>query len=564
MIRLFLALAALFLPSALAAQGAVSSADPRASQAGQEILRQGGSAVDAAMAMMLALTVVEPQSSGIGGGGFLIHHDAQTGLIDTIDGREKAPMAATQDRFLGPDGQPKPYIVAIAGGKSVGVPGNIRLMAKAHAKWGKLPWKALFQPAIRLADQGFDVTRPLAGASANLSPVWLGTKPDSPIQASFPETAKLYAPGGKPLTEGQRLRNPALAKTLRKLADEGADAFYTGDNAAALVKAVTGTKVSPSDMTTADIAAYEAKERPAVCSHYRRWRVCGMGPPSSGATTVFQILGMLERFDLERLGKDSPVAWHLIGEAMMLAYADRELYLADRDFVPVPVAGLLDPAYMAKRSRLISPGKTIGEYVAGKPPGAPERIRAVQNEVPSTTHFIAVDRDGDVATMTSTIEGPFGSQLIAGGYALNNELTDFTHAPVEDGHLVANRVEGGKRPLSSMSPTIVYDATGKPIFTVGAAGGKTIIMQVAKAIIAHLDWGLPAREALGEGLIYFNDAGLVLERGTAREALKPALEKLGHTVTIAPLGLKANAAERTATGWTGAADPRSIGVALTE
>lgn len=564
MIRLLLAFVAFLLPSALAAQGAVSSADPRATEAGQDILRQGGSAVDAAMAMMLALTVVEPQSSGIGGGGFLIHHDASTGLIDTIDGREKAPMAATQSRFLGADGQPVPYMVAIAGGKSVGVPGNIRLMAKAHAKWGKLPWKALFQPAIRLADQGFDVTRPLAGASANLSPFWLGSKADSPIQGSFPETAKLYAPGGKPLTEGQRLRNPALAKTLRKIADDGADAFYTGDNAAALVKAVTGTKVSPSDMTTADIAAYEAKERPAVCSPYRQWRVCGMGPPSSGATTVFQILGMLERFDLKRLGKDNPVSWHLIGEAMMLAYADRELYLADRDFVPVPVAGLLDPAYMAKRSRLISTGKTIGAYTAGKPAGAPERIRAVQNEVPSTTHFVAVDRDGDVATMTSTIEGPFGSQLIAGGYALNNELTDFTRAPVNQGYLVANRVEGGKRPLSSMSPTIVYDASGKPVFTVGAAGGKTIIMQVAKAIIAHLDWGLPARDALGEGLVYFNDAGLVLESGTAREALKPALEKLGHTVTVAPLGLKANAAELTATGWVGAADPRSVGTALSE
>jgi gamma-glutamyltranspeptidase/glutathione hydrolase len=564
MIRLLLAFVALLLPSALAAQGAVSSADPRATQAGQEILRQGGSAADAAMAIMLALTVVEPQSSGIGGGGFLIHHDAKQGLVDTIDGREKAPAAATQGRFLGADGQPVPYMVAIAGGKSVGVPGNIRLMAMAHAKWGKLPWKALFQPAIRLADKGFAVTRPLAGASANLSPVWLGVKAGSPIQGSFPETAKLYAPGGKPLTEGQTLRNPALAKTLRKIADDGADAFYTGDNAAALVKAVNGTRVSPSDMTLADLAAYEAKARPAVCSKYRTWRVCGMGPPSSGATTVFQILGMLERFDMKALGKDSPVAWHLIAEAMQLAYADREMYLADRDFVEVPVAGLLDPAYMARRSRLISFTRARNNYEAGSPPGAPQRIRAVQNEVPATTHFVAVDRDGNVANMTSTIEGPFGSQLIAGGYALNNELTDFTRAPVQDGYLVANRVEGGKRPLSSMSPTIVYDASGTPIFTVGAAGGKTIIMQVAKAIIAHLDWGLPSREALGEGLVYYDDDGLILERGTAREGIKPALEGMGHKVVIGPLGLKANAAERTANGWVGAADPRSIGTAATE
>lgn len=564
MTRLLIAFVALLLPSTLFAQGAVSSADPRATEAGQEILRAGGSAADAAMAMMLALTVVEPQSSGIGGGGFLIHHDGRTGLLDTIDGREKAPASANQNRFLDADGQELPYWSAVAGGKSTGVPGNMRLMAKAHEKWGKLPWKALFQPAIRLADKGYRVTPPLARASANLAPLWLGKDNEQNVRGSFPETAKLYAPDGKPLSEGDLVRNPALAKTLRMLADKGADAFYTGDNAAALVKAVTGTRVSPSDMTVADLAAYEAKQRPAVCSAYRQWRVCGMGPPSSGATTVFQILGMLERFDMKKLGKDSPVAWHLIGEAMQLAYADREMYLGDRDFVTVPVAGLLDPAYMKQRSRTISTSRTIKNYAAGNPPGAPKRIRAVQNEVPSTTHFVAIDKNGDVATMTSTIEGPFGSQLIAGGYALNNELTDFTRAPVKDGYLVANRVEGGKRPLSSMSPTIVYDASGKPVFTVGAAGGKTIIMQVAKAIIAHLDWGLPAREALGEGLIYFNDAGLVLERGTAREALKPALEKLGHSVTIAPLGLKANAAELTPEGWVGAADPRSVGTALRE
>lgn len=573
--KLLVALVALVLaPCALVAQGVVSSADPRATQAGQDILRQGGSAADAAMAMMLALTVVEPQSSGIGGGGFLIHHDGKSGLIDTIDGREKAPAAARQDRFLGPDGNPQPYLVSIAGGKSVGVPGNVRLMAMAHAKWGKLPWKALFAPAIRLADEGYLVTRPLAGASANLAPIWKGgtdpipgpdgTMARSPINGSFPDIARLYAPDGKPLTEGQRIRNPALAKLLRKLADDGPDAFYTGGNAEALVKATAGASVAPSDMTLADVAAYQAKARPAVCSHYRKWRVCGMGPPSSGATTVFQILGMLERFDMARLGKDSPVAWHLIAEAMQLAYADREMYLADRDFVEVPVAGLLDPAYMARRSRLISMTRARGRYEAGSPPGAPQRVRAVQNEVPSTTHFVAVDRDGDVATMTSTIEGPFGSQLIANGYALNNELTDFTRAPVKDGYLVANRVEGGKRPLSSMSPTIVYDETGKPVFTVGAAGGKTIIMQVAKAIIAHLDWGLGAEQSLGEGLVYFGDNGVILERGTARETLKAPLEAMGHKVVIAPLGLKANAAERTPQGWVGAADPRSVGTWASE
>ena len=288
-----------------------------------------------------------------------------------------------------------------------------------------------------------------------------------------------------------------------------------------------------------------------------------MGPPSSGATTVLGILGMLERFDLKKLGKDSPASWHLIGEAMELAYADREKYLGDRDFIDVPVAGLIDPAYLRNRSKLISPTRTLPKYEAGTPPGAPQRTAAVQCEVPGTTHFVAIDGDGDIVSMTSTVEGPFGSQLLANGFVLNNELTDFTFAPKKDGKPVANRVEPGKRPLSSMSPTIVYDAkTGKPVFVVGAAGGKTIIMQVAKAIIARLDWGLSPRDALGLGLIYFNQDGIVLEQGTELEKFKAPLEKLGTKVTIAKLGLKANAAAWENGKWIGAADPRSVGVAL--
>lgn len=554
MTRLILAFVALLIPALASAQGTVSSADPRATLAGQQILREGGSAADAAMAMMLALTVVEPQSSGIGGGGFLVHHSAATQLIDTIDGRETAPAAANPQRFLGPDGKPMPFMQAVPGGRSVGVPGNMRLMAMAHARWGKLPWAKLFEPAIKLADEGFAATRPLAGSSANLSRLW----------GDFPAIAELYAPGGKPLVEGQVVKNPKLAQLLRDLAAGGPAAFYKGPHAEALVAAVNAGKGGPADMTLADLAAYQAKARPAVCTTYRVYRICGMGPPSSGATTVFQILGMVERFDMAKLGKDNPVAWHLIAEAMLLAYADREKYLGDRDFVEVPVAGLIDPAYIRSRSALISPTKSLGTYEAGTPPGAPKRTAAVQREVPSTTHFVAVDRAGNVATMTSTVEGPFGSQLVSEGLVLNNELTDFTAAPEKDGAPVANRVEGGKRPLSSMSPTIVYDAKGVPVFTVGAAGGKTIIMQVAKALIAKLDWGLDARAAIGEGLVYFNGTGLILEKGTAREPMQAALEKLGHKVTVGSLGLKANAAERTPNGWVGAADPRSVGTALNE
>lgn len=552
--KLLLTLALLLLsPAAASAQGVVSSADPRASAAGQEILRKGGNAADAAMAMMLALTVVEPQSSGIGGGGFFVYNDGKTGMVSTIDGREAAPMAATPQRFVGPDGKALPFIQAFPGGKSVGVPGNIRLMAMVHARWGKLPWKELFQPAIRLADDGFVVNDRLNGSIGMMAPLW----------KNFPAAAALYAPGGAPLPVGATFKNPELAKLLKKLAEDGPDAFYAGKNAQAIVDAATGSKVAPSDMTLADLARYQAKERPPVCGMYRIYRICGMGPPSSGATTVLGILGMLERFDLKKLGKDSPVAWHLIGEAMGLAYADREKYLGDRDFVDVPVAGLIDPAYLRSRSRLISPATTLARYEAGTPPGAPQRTAAVQNEVPGTTHFVAIDGDGNIVSMTSTVEGPFGSQLLANGFVLNNELTDFTLAPEKDGKPVANRVEGGKRPLSSMSPTIVYDArTNRPIFVVGAAGGKTIIMQVAKAIIARLDWGMEPRDALGLGLIYFNQDGVILEQGTSLEKLKSAMEKLGNKVTIAKLGLKANAAAWENGKWVGAADPRSPGVAL--
>ncbi|MEG3087025.1 gamma-glutamyltransferase [Sphingomonas sp. PB4P5] len=552
--KLLLALTALTLPAIASAQGMVTSADPRATLAGQEILREGGTAADAAMAMLLALTVVEPQSSGIGGGGFLLHHDGTTGMIDTIDGRETAPAAATPDRFLGPDGKPKPFFDAFPGGTSIGVPGNVRLMALTHARWGKLPWKTLFAPAIKLAEDGYQVTRPMNAGITMTSRLW----------GDFPDIAKLYSDDGKPLAIGTPVKNPKLAKYLRKLADGGPEAFYAGDNAKTIVDTATRSKVSPSDLTLADLAAYRAKPRPAVCGKYRAYKICGMGPPSSGAITVLQILGMLERFDMAKLGKHSPVAWHLIGEAMQLAYADRDTYLGDTDFVSVPLAGLIDPAYIKSRSRLISASKTLASYTPGTPPGAEPRTHAPSGEVPSTTHFIAVDGRGDIVTMTSTVEGPFGSQLIANGYVLNNELTDFTFAPEKNGMAVANRVEGGKRPLSSMSPTIVYDAAGKPIFTVGAAGGRTIIMQVAKALIAHLDWKESAQDSIGEGLVFFNKDGLVLEQGTAREALLAPLEQLGHKVVVAKLGLKANAAELTPTGWVGAADPRSVGTALAQ
>ena len=533
----------------------VSAADPRAAAAGQEMLRQGGSATDAAIAMMLALNVVEPHNSGIGGGGFLMHHDGETGVLESIDGRETAPAAARPDRFIGADGQPLAFRSAWPGGYSVGVPGNLRLAWEAHRKWGKMPWAALFAPAIRLAEDGFEVRQRLDTAMKAVAPIW----------ADFPEIQKFFWIDGAPAPIGTTLKNPPLAALFRRIAAEGPDAFYKGETARAIASTVTNAPKNPVPMTEADIASYQVKARKPVCGPYRGYSICGMGPVSSGGITVLQILGMVERFPLAQWGKDDARSWHVIGEAMRLAYADRDTWLGDPEFVSVPIAGLIDPAYLKKRSALIALGRTLKDYRPGSPPGAEARTTALPQPESGTSHFVAIDRDGDIAAWTSTIESFFGSQLIADGVILNNELTDFSFTPEKNGAPVANRVEPGKRPLSSMSPTIVYDAKGTPVFTIGAAGGRTIIMQVAKALIAHFDWGLSAQDSIALGLEFFDANGLVLEQGTALERMKTPLEVWGHKVTIAPLGLKANAAERTADGhWRGAADPRSPGVSLQE
>ena len=428
--KIFLTLFSLWLltlVSAQAAGGVVSAADPRASEAGREILRAGGSAADAQMAMMLALTVVEPQSSGIGGGGFFLHHSAKTGAIETIDGRETAPSATLPTRFMGADGKPLPFVQAFPGGISVGVPGNIALMAKVHAKWGKLPWAKLFDPAIRLSENGFQVTPALASRLNQLKKIW----------TDFPEAQAIYWQDGRPKVVGETVRNPAIAALFRLVAKDGAKAFYSGDNAKAIISAAAASARNKAVITARDIASYRAKDRPAVCTSYRVYKLCGMGPPSSGATTVFQILGMLERFDMKAMGKDDPKAWHAIAEAMMLAYADREKYLGDADFVSVPVAGLLDKGYIAKRSALISLDTSLPKYAAGDPPGSAKRTAAISGEVDGTTHFVAVDGAGNVSSMTSTIEGPFGSQLIANGYFLNIEIKPTVGTERHTGEVVA-------------------------------------------------------------------------------------------------------------------------------
>jgi gamma-glutamyltranspeptidase / glutathione hydrolase len=554
--RLFLALFAFALSpqSAIANNvGVASSADPRVTEAGLEMLRQGGSAADAAMAMMLVLTVVEPQSSGIGGGGFLLYQDSSKGVLSTINGRETAPSAATPDRFVGPDGKPLGFLAAFQGGRSVGVPGNMALMAEAHKKWGKLPWAKLFKPAIRLSEKGFVVNKTLESRLDMIQRLW----------PNFNEARAIYWVDGKPAKAGTTIKNPKLAATMKLLAKKGAKAFYTGPIAGQIVEAVGNSKLSPGDMTLTDLAQYRAKEQQAVCAPYRVYVVCGMAPPSSGATTVLQILGTLQRFDLTATGKDNPKSWYLIGQAMQLAYADREKYLGDSDFVDVPVAGLLNPEYVKQRSDLINEAKARTDYPAGNPPGAAPRTAALSSEVAGTTHFTAVDAKGNVANMTSTIEGPFGSQLVAGGFFLNNELTDFTFAPEKDGAPVANRVMPGKRPLSSMSPTIVFDRDGKAVLALGSAGGKRIIMHVTKTLIGVIDFGLPLDRAIALPNIYFGGGELEVEQGTSLAAMAGELAKYGQKVDAVDLGSKVNGAQLVNGSWTGASDPRSEGTSAT-
>ncbi|MDE2595465.1 MAG: gamma-glutamyltransferase family protein [Sphingomonadales bacterium] len=553
-------------------RGMVSAADPRAAEAGAEMLRQGGSATDAALATLLALTVVEPQSSGIGGGGFYVADDGK-GHVDTIDGRETAPQAAGPDWFR-MNGQYLSVPQAIPGGLSVGVPGNLRLMELAHQRHGRLPWKALFQPAIRLARDGFAVSprlnqfleRAMRTGALTAEGRALYYLPEE--QWQDPKNPVIFIEGyGKPKPAGETIRNPALASFLETLAAKGPGAFYAGANAQAVTTAVNTAPFNPAPMKPADLAAYRARQRPPVCVSYRAYRLCGMGPPSSGATTVFGVLGLLEHFDLHGLGKDNPVSWHLIAEAQRLTYADRERYLADSDFVPVPVAGLLAPDYLAARAQLIAQDRTMASVAPGNPQGVKvTQADTLTPDVPSTSHFVAVDRSGAAVSLTSTVESAFGSGLMANGYFLNNELTDFSLVPQRDGKPVANRVEGGKRPRSAMSPTLVYGPDGKLRLAIGAAGGATIPAQVLKAIIGVVDWDLSAQQAIALPVIFAPGGNTVfLEKGTALEAMAPALTALGHTdLQPREASFKANAVEVQGGHLQGAADPRSEGRAVGE
>ncbi|WP_111431848.1 gamma-glutamyltransferase [Rhodobacteraceae bacterium DSL-40] len=528
----------------------VAAAHPLAAEAGYDILEAGGSAADAAVAVQMVLNLVEPQSSGIGGGAFLLYGDAALGRLTSFDGRETAPAAAGPDYWLTPEGEPMDFFAAVPGGKSVGVPGTLALMKMVHERYGKLPWATLFEPAIAMAEEGFPVSQRLAASIAEAEGL-----------ASFPGARALFFhEDGTPLQEGETLRNPDFARTLRLIAADGIGPFYHGAIARDIVAAVK-TETNPGVMTLEDLAGYRVIERDPVCMEYRSWEVCGMGPPSSGALTVGQMLGILSHWDLPAMGEGVP-ATHLFLEAANLAFADRGLYMADSDFVDMP-EGLLDPDYLAGRAELIDPEHAMGEATAGEPPWDEAALRAPGLAAPEhgTSHFVIVDAGGDVVSATTTIEQGFGSQVVTNGFLLNNELTDFSFVAEEDGKPVANRVEPGKRPRSSMAPTVVLEE-GVPVLLVGSPGGSRIIPYVAQALVGILDFGLDPQEAVDRPHVLSRNGPADIEEGPEAQAMADALAGLGHETKIRDLNSGLHAIAITPEGLIGAADKRREGEAL--
>ncbi|MDU8942713.1 gamma-glutamyltransferase [Ovoidimarina sediminis] len=531
----------------------VAAANPLAVEAGARVLAEGGSAADAMVAVQAVLGLVEPQSSGLGGGAFLVWYDAATGSVTTLDGRETAPLAATPRLFQTADGEPMGFWDAVVGGRSVGTPGTPALMEAAHERWGTLDWSGLFDEAIAHAEDGFTVSGRLAALVAE----------GEERLRRYSATEAYFFPGGEPLQEGATLVNKPYAAVLRRMRDEGAEAIYSGAIAQDIVSTVRGAEDNPGVLSETDLAVYRVVERPAVCVEYRAHDVCGMGPPSSGALTVGQILGMLGGYDLATLGAESAEAWRLIGDASRLAFADRGRYMADSDFVPVPTEGLVDPAYLAERGALLSGDDALPEVAAGTPEydhallwGADASI-----ELPSTSHISIVDAAGNALSMTTTIENGFGSRLMTNGFLLNNELTDFSFRTHADGWPIANRVEPGKRPRSSMSPTIVLK-DGAPVLVVGSPGGSRIIGYVTKTIIGHLDWGLDVQAAVDLPHLVNRFGTYDLEEGTSATALEAPLQEMGFETSVRGLTSGLHAIAVTEAGLLGGADSRREGIAL--
>lgn len=539
----------------------VAAANPLAVEAGYQMLRRGGSAIDAAIATQLVLTLVEPQSSGIGGGAFMVHYDGKH--TQAFDGRETAPSKATEHLFERPDGTPMSRTEGVVGGRSVGAPGVLRMLELAHREHGKLPWKDLFEPAIRLSEQGFKVSprmhKMLAGE------IYLRKDPVA--------VAYFYDAGGKPWPVGHLLKNPALARTLREIADGGADVFYNGRIARDIAARVASHPTNPGLLSAKDIADYRAKVRAPVCSDYRQYTVCGMPPPSSGGIAVAQMLGMFETFDMKALAPKDGVpgaeAVHVFSEVGRLAYADRNRYAADADFVPLPGRGipsLIDKGYLKQRAQLVG-ARSMGEARAGTPPGM-DVAWGTDNaiELPSTSHLTVVDGDGRGLAMTTTIEDAFGSRLMVDGFMLNNQLTDFSFSARDADGPVANRVEALKRPRSAMSPTVVFErASGKLVLTAGSPGGPAIINYVAKVLVGTLDWGLNVQQAIALPNFGSRNGPTELERGRFPQATIDLLRARGHAIRESEQTSGLHGIERiTVHGaqlWFGGADPRREGVA---
>jgi gamma-glutamyltranspeptidase / glutathione hydrolase len=537
----------------VAREETVVAAHPLAARAGADILVAGGSAVDAAIATQLVLNLVEPQSSGIGGGAFLLHRDGETGRMIAYDGRETAPAAADPALFLDDNGEPLSFMDAVIGGRSVGTPGLVRLLAHAHDRHGRLPWADLFGPAIALAEEGFEVGERLAALVAD----------NETLQRHEP-TREYFFPGGEAVRAGDRLRNEAFAETLRMIADEGPEAFYQGALAEEIVATVQGFTDNPGLLSEDDLRSYNVVEREPVCAFFRVYRVCGMGPPSSGALTIGQILGLLGHFDLESLDPRGPHASHLFAEASKLAFADRGLYIADADFVRVPEKGLLDPTYLTARAQLIDRAQAATDVSAGNPPWRDASLLAPDEstEVPATSHISIVDASGNIVAMTTTIESGFGSRLMVRGFLLNNELTDFSFRPEVGGLPVANRVEAGKRPRSSMAPTIVVDAQDQPILVVGSPGGARIIPYVARTILGVLVWDMDVQAAVNMPHVTSLGGPTDLEAGTPAADLAPSLEERGHSVRVLDLNSGIHAIAFTPEGLAAGVDRRREGAAF--
>jgi len=535
----------------LATNFMVSTAHPLASDVGAEVLRQGGNAMDAAVAVQMTLGFVEAPETGIGGGGFLLYRDGDTGNLHFYDGRETAPAATRSDRFT-LLGHPAPLWAAVPSGRAVGVPGLVAMLDTAHQAHGSQPWPELLEPAISLADEGIEMPKRLQQQ----------VRDDFSLRL-FGDMRDYFRT--QAAQEPPQLRNPALAMTLRKLAEEGTDSFYQGEIAQGIVDRAGNRNPWASDMTLADLAEYRAKERTPVCGPYRQWTICGAPPPSSGGITLLQILGVLEHFPMPSLAPDSIDAIHYIAEASRLAYADRFQYLGDPAFSVIPVEDMIAPDYLARRAQLINVREAMTESLPGIPgvsPLLPEAEPPDEEETTGTSHFTIVDARGNVVALTSSIEAPFGARMMTHGFLLNNQLTDFTFNPDLDGLKHPNAPAAGKRPRSSMAPTMVFDADGELKLVIGSRGGARIIGHVAKALIGVLDWEMDIQDAIALPNVVHRGQTLELERGTPLTRHREALRAMGHEVDIATMTSGLHGVERTDERWRGGADPRLDGIVV--